>query len=49
MIALSNIFSVITNFKAVTLRLQENYDEYYEKWRLYEDRQGMARKGLIGI
>ncbi|MCB0370646.1 MAG: hypothetical protein KDD45_14785 [Bdellovibrionales bacterium] len=47
LIALNNIYAVITNFKAVSLRLQENFEEYYEKWRLYEDRQGMARKGFI--
>lgn len=47
LIALNNIFAVITNFRAVSHRLQENFEEYYEKWRLYEDRQGMARKGLL--
>ena len=46
-IALNNIFAVITNFRMVSLRLQESFEEYYQKWRLYEDRQAMAQKGLL--
>lgn len=45
--ALNNIFAVITNFRMVSLRLQETFDEYFEKWRLYQDRRGMAQKGLL--
>jgi hypothetical protein len=47
LIALNNIFAVITNFRAVSHRLQESFEEYYQQCRLYADRQDMIRKGLM--
>lgn len=45
--ALNNLFSVIANFKTVSLKLQENFEDYYQKLRLYQERQLMAQKGYI--
>lgn len=39
--------TVITNFKTVYNKLQSNFEEYYEKLRLYEDRQSMAQRGIM--
>jgi hypothetical protein len=46
-VSLNNIFTVVNNFKIIYNRLQENFDEYYEKIRVYEDRQVMAQRGII--
>ena len=37
---------MINNFKVVSQKLQESFNEYYQKLRLYEDRQSMARRGI---
>lgn len=44
--SIANIFTVIGNFRVACTRLMDNLDEYYEKRRLYEDRQAMARRGI---
>jgi hypothetical protein len=45
-LSLGNLFVVISNFKVVSQKLQESFNEYYQKLRLYEDRQSMARRGI---
>ena len=44
--SIANIFTVIGSFRVAYCRLMDNFDEYYEKRRLYEDRQAMARRGI---
>lgn len=46
-VALNNIFSVINNFKNTFLRLQECFNEYYDKLMLYQSRQEMAQRGIV--
>jgi hypothetical protein len=46
-VSLNNIFAVISNFRTVFYRLQDNFDDYYEKLRFYEDRQTMAQRGVV--
>ena len=36
---------MITNFKVVFTRLQENFEKYYEELRLYKERQELIQKG----
>ena len=45
--ALSNILMVISNFSTLYSRLNESFDDYYERLRLYEERVFMEQRGVV--
>ena len=45
--ALSNVLMVISNFRTLYLKLNESFDDYYERMRLYEERMFMEQRGVV--
>ncbi len=44
-----NVFKAIEQFKTISMRIEAEYKDFYEKMRTYENRKKIMAKGYLSI